>query len=120
MQNNFSYPGVRFFPWGTPNNTGDAITMAEAIGARIWHMSSIESSSLGFMIPSQMANCSISTDATDGITPYNYVIVDYNGERFMKEDKTGAHDMDAKPGFDFNSKTCDYKHLPMFLPNAFQ
>ncbi len=115
MQNNFSYPGVRFFPWGTPNNTGDAITMAEAIGARIWHMSSIESSSLGFMIPSQMANCSISTDATDGITPYNYVIVDFEGNRFFKEDRTGAHAHDHHPGLDVDTHTFDYSHLPMFL-----
>ena len=55
MQNDYSYPGVRFFPWGTPHNTGDAVTMCEAIGARMWHMSSIESSSLGFMVPSIMA-----------------------------------------------------------------
>ena len=91
LQNNYSYPGVRFFPWGTPYNTGDAVIMGEAVGAKMWHMSSVESSSLGFMIPPQMADCSISTDATDGIKPYHYVIVDYHGNRFFKEDRTGAH-----------------------------
>ena len=115
LQNNHNYPGVRFFPWGTPNNTGDGIRAAEAIGARIWHMASVESSSLGFMIPSQMANCSISTDATDGIRPYNYIIVDFDGNRFFKEDKTGAHAHDHHPGLDVNTRTFDYEHLPMFL-----
>ena len=115
LQNNHNYPGVRFFPWGTPNNTGDAITMTEAIGARIWHMASIESSALGFMVPSTMADCSISTDATDGITPYNYVIVDFNGKRFFKEDKTGAHAHDHHPGLNVDTHTFDYEHLPMFL-----
>lgn len=115
IQSHYNNPGVRVFPWGTPNNTGDGFPMAQAVGAGIWHMHALEHAALCYMLPSIEADCSISTDATDGITPYNYVIVDYNGERFMKEDKTGAHDMDAKPGFDFNSKTCDYKHLPMFL-----
>ncbi len=115
LQNDHSYPGVRFFPWGTPHNTGDAITMCEAIGAHMWHMSTIESSSLGFMIPSQKANCSISTDATDGITPYNYVIVDFNGKRFFKEDRTGAHSHDHHPGLNVDTHTFDYEHLPMFL-----
>ncbi len=115
LQNNHNYPGVRFFPWGTPHNTGDAIPMTEAIGARIWHMASIESSALGFMIPSIAANCSISTDATDGIKPYNYVIVDFNGKRFFKEDKTGAHAHDHHPGLNVDTHTFDYEHLPMFL-----
>ena len=115
LQNDHSYPGVRFFPWGTPHNTGDGIRMAEAIGARIWHMSSVESSSLGFMIPSEIANCSISTDATDGIVPYNYIIVDFKGNRFFKEDRTGAHAHDHHPGLNVDTHTFDYEHLPMFL-----
>lgn len=115
IQYNYNNPGVRVFPWGTPNNTGDGFPMAQAAGADIWHMHALEHAALCYMKPSIEADCSISTDATDGITPYNYIIVDYNGDRFMKEDKTGAHDMDSKPGFDFSSKKCDYKHLPMFL-----
>ena len=109
IQSQYNNPGVRVFPWGTPNNTGDGFPMVQAAGADIWHMHALEHAALCYMLPS------IATDATDGITPYNYVIVDYNGNRFMKEDKTGAHDMDSKPGFDFDSKTCDYMHLPMFL-----
>ena len=115
IQYNYNNPGVRVFPWGTPNNTGDGFPMAQAVGADIWHMHALEHAALCYMLPSIEADCSISTDATDGITPYNYIIVNYEGKRFMKEDKTGAHDMDAKPGFDFNSKSCDYRNLPMFL-----
>ncbi|NTU88348.1 MAG: FAD-binding protein [Actinobacteria bacterium] len=114
-QFNYNQPGVRIFPWGTPNNTGDGIAMAGNIGAEIWHMHALELASLCFKLPSELADCSIATDATAGITPYNYVIVDYNGKRFMKEDTTGAHDMSHQNGFDFDSKACDYKHLPMFL-----
>ena len=115
LQNNHNFPGVRFFPWGTPHNTGDGIRMAEAIGARIWHMATIETSALGFMIPSEMANCSISTDATDGIKPYNYIIVNYKGNRFFKEDATGAHAHEHHPGLDVSTQTFEYVHLPMFL-----
>ncbi|WP_417142256.1 FAD-dependent oxidoreductase [Raoultibacter massiliensis] len=115
IQYSYNNPGVRVFPWGTPHNTGDGIPMVQAVGANIWHMHALEHAALCYMLPSIEANCSISTDATDGITPYNYCIVDYNGNRFMKEDKTGAHDMDHKPGFDFDGKACDYLHLPMFL-----
>ena len=115
MQYNFNYPGVRLMPWGTPNNTGDGIVMAQQCGAQLWHMHALEFSSLNFKVPSDIANCSISTDATKGITPYNYVIVNYEGKRFMKEDKTGAHDMGHQPGLDFDSKACDYENLPMFL-----
>jgi succinate dehydrogenase/fumarate reductase flavoprotein subunit len=115
LQFNYNSPGVRVFPWGTPNNTGDGIMMAGAVGAEIWHTHALEHAAWCYQLPSQEANCSISTDATDGIVPYNYIVVNPDGKRFTKEDKTGAHDMDPQSAFDFDSKTCDYNNLPMFL-----
>lgn len=115
IQYNYNNPGVRVYGWGTPNNEGDGFALAQSVGADIWHMHGLEWAALCYKQPSEIANCSISTDATDGITPYNYLIVDYNGERFMKEDRTGAHDMEHINGLDFDAKACDYRHLPFFL-----
>ncbi len=115
IQYNYNNPGVRVFGWGTPNNEGDGFAMAQSVGADLWHMHGLEWAALCYKLPSEEANCSISTDATDGITPYNYLIVDYNGKRFMKEDRTGAHDMEHQFGLDFDAKACDYRHLPFFL-----
>ena len=36
-------------------------------------MHGLEWAALCYKQPSEIANCSISTDATDGITPYNYL-----------------------------------------------
>lgn len=115
IQSQYNNPGIRVFPWGSIYNTGDGFAMVEEVGAKLWHMHALEHASLCYQVPSIEANGSISTDATDGITPYNYLIVNYDGKRFMKEDRTGAHDMNHMPGFDIDSKKCDYINLPMFL-----
>lgn len=115
MQHNYNQPGVRDFAWGTIYNTGDGFPMAMQAGCKLWHMHALEHAAPCFELPSEEANCSISVDATTGITPFNYIFVDFNGKRFMRDDKTAGHDMEHKPALDFSNKGADFLHLPYFM-----
>ncbi|MDR1183439.1 MAG: FAD-binding protein [Coriobacteriales bacterium] len=116
LQSILNYPGLRAYGWGTPNNEGDGFAIAQEVGADFWHTTGFDmGSSLCYKAPSEEISCAVSTDATNGINPYNYLIVDFNARRFMQEDKLGAHDLGHKNELDFDSKTADYKHLPFFL-----
>ena len=114
MQYNYNQPGVRSFAWGTIYNTGDGFPMVTEVGAKLWHMHALEHAAPCFLKPSEEADCSISVDATTGIQPANYIFVDYNGKRFMRDDKTAGHDMEHKPGLDFSNDGY-FLHLPMFM-----
>ena len=116
LQSRLNFPGIRAYGWGTPYNTGDAYTFAAEVGADFWHHTGFDvGSSLCFKAPSELLGTAVSTDASNGITPYSYLIVDYNGKRFFKEDRTGAHDLGPKEELNFASKAADYAHLPFFM-----
>lgn len=114
-QGQYNQPGVRLFSWGTPYNTGDGIDMVCRVGASLWHLHGMEFSSLNFRIPSEIANCSISTDATAGITPYNHIFVNQFGKRFMNESKSMNHDIESKPALDYNAVANEYANIPLYL-----
>ena len=97
MQGCHGIPGIRFFPWGTPNNTGDGVTMASAAGAKLWHMAGQEIAALCFTQPSIAANCSISTDASAGIQPYGYVFVGPDGQRWASEPTVNQNHITGRP-----------------------
>lgn len=116
MQGCHGIPGIRFFPWGTPNNTGDGVTMASAAGAKLWHMAGQEIAALCFTQPSIAANCSISTDASAGIQPYGYVFVGPDGQRWASEPTVNQNHITGRPrALDFDGATLEYSHLPIFM-----
>lgn len=116
MQGCHGIPGIRFFPWGTPNNTGDGVTMASAAGAKLWHMAGQEIAAMCFTQPSIAANCSISTDASAGIQPYGYVFVGPDGQRWASEPTVNQNHITGRPrALDFDGATLEYSHLPIFM-----
>ncbi len=114
-QGQYNQPGVRLYPWGTPYNTGDGIDMACRVGASLWHLHALEWSSVNFRLASEKANCSVSTNSTTGITPYNHIFVNQFGKRFMNESKNMNHDISTKRILDFDPAANEYANLPFYL-----
>ena len=114
-QMNFNYPGIRLWPWGTINNTGDGIDLVCRVGAALWHMHGLEFSSVNYLQPSMVCGASISTDATIGIQPYNHIFVNTQGIRFMNEAKSMNHDIESKPVMNFLDSINGYVNMPFFM-----
>ncbi|MDY3115525.1 MAG: FAD-binding protein [Sutterella sp.] len=69
---------------GSPGNTGDGLRMAQALGARIWHMTSY-SCPLGVDIPGYKSRFFF------GITAPSYIYVNRDGKRFVNEKGVDTH-----------------------------
>ena len=72
-------------PDGTPYNTGDGISMGQAVGASLWHMDSQSGMGLGFRHPDSGVNLFV----TPGGNAWIYV--DGTGSRFVNESATSHH-----------------------------
>ncbi len=74
---------LRAYPahfYGNPNNTGDGVRMAAAVGASMWHMNQMIGRAVGhFVVDGRPLNFII------GIDPPGYVICDRAGRRFANE-----------------------------------
>jgi succinate dehydrogenase/fumarate reductase flavoprotein subunit len=110
---NFNYPGVRFYPAGTPYNTGDGITMSTAAGAKLWHMASLEFMSFAIKAPSDLFNCSVSL-------PYNpmsgnYIFVNKYGRRFIQESRRLGHYKGDIEACNFDHYKAEYPNIPLFM-----
>ena len=79
-------------PWGTPENTGDGIRMAQAIGADLWHMSNF----YGFM--GLMPAGPVTGIATEFRYSDGYIHVDANGRRFHNEKADSGHGKEKRFG----------------------
>lgn len=69
---------------GSPYNRGDGITMAQQIGARLWHMNNYAGSGVGVLGTNDWTNnaTAFSTSLKD------FIYVDPEGKRFMREEDT--------------------------------
>jgi len=114
-QSQFNQPGVRMFPWGNIYNEGDGIDLAIGVGAALWHMHGLEWSAVGYRLASEKAGATVSSDATNGITPFQHVFVNKAGKRFMNEAKGMGHDIETKPVIDYSAANNEYKNLPFFM-----
>ncbi|MCD8340346.1 MAG: FAD-binding protein, partial [Burkholderiales bacterium] len=68
---------------GTPYNTGDGLNMAEAVGAKLWHMTAY-SCPLGAKVPGKVA-----MDHTN--CPAAGIWVDQDAKRFVNEKRIDSH-----------------------------
>lgn len=113
MQGYFNYPGLRFYPWGTPYNTGDGILMASVVGAKLWHFASLEVSSLAIKAPSELFGSSAAL-------PYlpvggSYIFVNKFGNRFMEETRRMGHYKGDVEVCRFDHETAEYPNIPPYL-----
>ncbi len=70
---------------GTPYNTGDGITMAQRVGAALWHMDAQAGMGLDFQVPGTTNVVSVSPGSN------NWIRIDGNGVRFANEKMEVRH-----------------------------
>lgn len=80
------YIGFRFSATGASANSGDGITMAQELGADLWHMNGV-SCIVGYKVPG------IEPAFIQRMLSAGYIYVDQNGNRFLDETGTDAHAM---------------------------
>lgn len=80
------YIGFRFSATGASANSGDGITMAQELGADLWHMNGV-SCIVGYKVPD------IEPAFIQRMFSPGYIYVDQNGQRFLDETGTDAHAM---------------------------
>ena len=125
MRRNFSpYPHSGFVTaYGTPFNTGDGLTMAQRVGARLWHMNKKEAHDFACVAASKELHAGIAVDAygdKNADTPE--IIVNRNGKRFMNEYFNSGHSDQHRVFDEFEHKHLpaddyefsDYRQVPMY------
>jgi hypothetical protein len=125
MRQNYSpFPHSGFVTqYGSPFNTGDGITMAQRVGARLWHMNKKESHDFACVAASKELGSGVAVDAygdKNADTPE--IIVDRDGNRFMNEYFFSGHSHEHRAFDEFEHKRLpvddieysDYRHVPMY------
>ena len=125
MQGYYTEWGVRLWPWGTPYNTGDGISMCSAVGAQMWHLNGVEWGNLCYRLPSEEVNCAVTNDnntflphaSADG--GYSFILVNQEAKRYICETEFFSHE--PKYGIHhqtytaFNLDTYEFKNMPFWL-----
>ena len=117
MQSTFNFCGIYCQPWGSPNNDGSGIRIAQKHGADLWHMQAMEWSTCGYRGPSEEAGCggTMRESGRDHIDPFiwNYIWVNRDGKRFMDEETKLTHNLDNKPFTVWDGDK--YSNLPFWM-----
>ncbi len=94
MQGVYTEWGVRLWPWGTPNNTGDGITMCSEVGAQMWHMNGVEWGNLCYRLASEEVNCAVTNDNNTFLPTggYNFILVNKDAKRYICETEFFSHE----------------------------
>jgi succinate dehydrogenase/fumarate reductase flavoprotein subunit len=111
MQSNFNFPGLKFFPFGTPYNTGDGILMSIAVGAKIWHLPSLELTGYTVKVASDQLGCSIPIRPQGG----SYIFVNKYGKRFTNENLSLGHYKGPVEATFFDHENAEYPNIPFFM-----
>ncbi len=79
-------PGVPYcYPSGSPYNEGDAIPMAQAVGADLWHMNNFAGPSMALKVPEHEATMSMQALHFSKEFPGGMIVVGPDGKRFTDE-----------------------------------
>ena len=113
MQSNFNFPGLRFYPWGTPYNTGDGIWMSSAVGAKLWHLPSLEWASFGMKPASEKLGTGV--PLAYATVSGNYIFVNKYGKRFMDETKHLGHYKGPIEATFFDHENAEHANMPCFM-----
>lgn len=120
MQQYFTGWGIRYWPWGTPNNTGDGIMMAQSVGAQLWHMCGSEIGSPCYRLPSEEVNCSVTMLASGHYkAASSWIFVNRHGQRFTNETAGISHSplwcRDRTVWFDMDKSTAEFVNQPYWM-----
>ncbi len=100
------------FGMGSPANTGDAIKMAQKVGADLWHMNNHAGPNpLGFMPPKSQITLRL------GMPGNSYIWVGRDGKRFENEARIAAHGKghDAVYYFDATEERGWFPRVPLWV-----
>lgn len=111
MISNYNYPGLKFFPFGTPYNTGDGIAMSMDVGAKQWHFPSMEWMLYGLKAPAEKG-CVV--PFVPNLKGGSFIFVNRDGKRFANEYKILVHYKGHIATTDFDSENCRYANVPFF------
>lgn len=110
-----------FYAMGSPAGTGDGLKMAQAVGARLWHMWHTHNS-YGFKyegFPMSFRHCIGGSLMTHGamkqVRKMPWIVVDKFGRRFMNEYPPAPQDTGARPLPFFDPDIPGYPRIPCYL-----
>ncbi|MDY6833848.1 MAG: FAD-binding protein, partial [Chloroflexota bacterium] len=98
--------GYPYHAFGSPGNRGDGLSMAQRVGADLWHTSSV-SAPLGFKAPDFEAAFMIRPPGM------HYIYVDKRGKRFASE-LAEVHAYNFTVDY-FDPHSLDYPRIPCFM-----
>lgn len=113
MLANFNYPGLKFYPFGTPYNTGDGVVMSQGVSAKLWHMSCLQFMNFTVKAAADQLGCAVPI----GFAPTGgpFIFVNKTGRRFMDETKKLGHYKGQIEAMFFNHDQAQYANLPMYM-----
>jgi succinate dehydrogenase/fumarate reductase flavoprotein subunit len=110
-----------FYAMGSTSSTGDGLRMAQAVGARMWHMWHTHNS-YGFKykeFPMAFRHCFGGSLATHGgqkkIQRMPWIVIDKFGKRFMNEFHPAPQDTGARPLSYFDPDLPGFPRIPCYL-----
>ncbi len=110
-----------FYAMGSPASTGDGMRMAQAVGARLWHMWHTHNC-YGFKydgFPMSFRHCIGGSLMTHGarkqVRKMPWIVVDTFGRRFMNEFPPAPQDTSARPLAFFDADLPGYPRIPCYL-----
>ncbi len=83
--------------WGTPYNTGDGITMAQSVGAKLWHMNNKEWTGSGYGCKAACDELGFGFSCSKSASSNVCFIVNRYGQRFMNEHIYSSHTAQLLP-----------------------
>jgi succinate dehydrogenase/fumarate reductase flavoprotein subunit len=117
-------PPSGYLTWyGSPFLTGDGVTMATKVGAKLWHMNKKEMHNFGSAVASQELHTGRTVEAwSDGIAMGPGIVVNRFGQRFYNEYFCGGHSDDRREWDRFKHKKLplddedysDYVNVPFY------
>jgi succinate dehydrogenase/fumarate reductase flavoprotein subunit len=85
-------PGVPYcYTSGSPHNTGDGISMAQAVGADLWHMNNYAGPSMALKVPEVATSFSMQALHYSKEIPGGAIVVGPDGRRFCDEKYKTRH-----------------------------
>jgi len=111
---------------GSPYNTGDGVTMAQQVGAKLWHMKKRDIPFLAAKVASQEIGVGVRLGSIgkgcSGATTKPIIYVNRKGQRFMNEYFSTGHQDSTEPYDDFfggwqaveGYDYCDWPNIPFY------
>ncbi len=113
MQGNFNVPGIRFYPYGSPYNTGDGLLMTMAAGAAHWHFPSLEL--MSYTVKAAADELKTGVPLGSFTKGGSFLFANRYGRRFTDETRILGHYKGPVETTFFNHEAGEYGNIPFFM-----